>query len=466
MAASQALEATPSVIAAAVVMGTQVNLDLLERRGFSLPQPRPGPNDLVLALRASTEHELALALALTEERLSPTYVGGESPARQPRTIRAAARYRPTLSLALVSTPGATASYEIAEALACGLDVVCFSGGVSLADEALLKRRALASGLLLLGPECGTVIIDGVGIGFANVVASGPIGIVGASGTGIQEVACLLDQAGVGISHAIGVGGRDLSSEVGGAMTLRALELLAEDAATEVIVILSKPPSPRVATRVRRAAGTIDKPVVTAFLGPDATLEQAAERAARYVGVAPRIPLDVNPRATPGALRGLFSGGTLCTEAMLVASQVLGPIYSNIPLEPEWALTDVNASHGHTFVDFGQEELTDRRAHPMLDLSLRLERIEREASDPDVGVILLDVVLGRGAHRNPAEELAPIIAACLERRVADLTIVAALCGAAADPQGLDAQAAALESAGAFVARGTAHATRIALRAVGA
>jgi FdrA protein len=466
MAVSRDVAAHAGVTAAAVVMGTPVNLGLLERQGFSLPSPRPGPNDLVLALRAEDGDGLGAAITLVDERLSARSAGGQVLENRPRSTRSAVGRRQELSLALVSVPGPSAAYEVGEALAAGLHVFCFSGGISLADEALLKQRALESGLLLLGPECGTAIVDGVGLGFANAVAPGPVGIVGASGTGIQEIACLLDLAGVGVSQAIGVGGRDLSAQVGGAMTVRALELLAEDEATEVIVVVSKPPGPGVAERIEAAAGEAGKPVVTELLGPGSTLEAAAERATALIGGTFPAPPTSSLHATPGALRGLFSGGTLCTEAMIIATEALGSIYSNVPLRPEWTLVDFHASRGHTFIDFGDEEFTDRRAHPMIDPSLRLERLDREASDPEVGVVLLDVVLGRGAHPNPAEVFAPAVEAALSRRPGGLTVVASLCGTAADPQGLDVQAARLEEAGALVMRGTARATRVALGAAGA
>ena len=227
-----------------------------------------------------------------------------------------------------------------------------SDGLSLEDEALLKRRALERGLLLMGADCGTAIIDGVGLGFANAVTRGSLGIIGASGTGIQEVICLLDSAGVGISHAIGVGGRDLSRAVGGAMTLRALELLDADASTEAIVVISKPPDAEVAARVIASAGRASKPVVVGFLGADEpevdmpadvtparSLEAAAQRGAHLVGGAIDPSLPLSERSTPGFVRGLFCGGSLCYEAMLVLAQNGRAITSNVPLRHEWRLAD-------------------------------------------------------------------------------------------------------------------------------
>ena len=396
---------------------------------------------------------------------------------------------------MLSVPGRHLHYEITEALQAGLHVFCFSDGLDPATEAARKRDAARRGLLLMGPDCGTAILDGVGLGFANAVRRGPVGVVGASGTGIQEVTCLLDAAGVGISHAIGVGGRDLSPEVGGIMTLRALDLLAADDATERLVIISKPPDPRVARLVADAAATTGKPTVLAFPGleeppplPDGvsvagSLEAAAAWAVgggaggggadgvgrwrgsrppqaglwtagrassrrrlppgrgpanRWVGFrrAPiqPPPTDPPPAVTPGLIRGLFCGGTLCYEAMAVVARVVGRVGSNIPLRPEWRLADPHRSEGHTFVDFGDDALTEGRAHPMIDPGLRNERLRREAADPETGVVLLDVVLGYGAHPDPAGELAPLVERALAERPGGLSVVVSLCGAAGDPRG--------------------------------
>jgi FdrA protein len=377
-------------------------------------------------------------------------------------------------------PGLHLHYEIAEALQAGLHVFCFSDGLDPATEAARKREAAARGLLLMGPDCGTAILDGVGLGFANAVRRGPVGIVGASGTGIQEVSCLLDAAGVGISHAIGVGGRDLSPEVGGIMTLLALDLLAADDTTERLVIISKPPDRKVARRVGDAAAATGKPAVLAFPGlvdpPPlprgvavvGSLEAAAAWADGGASVVHRPLGDLPggpPAITPGAIRGLFSGGTLCYEAMAVVAGVVGRVASNIPLRPEWRLADPNRSEGHTFVDFGDDAMTEGRAHPMIDPGLRNERFRREAADPETGVVLLDVVLGHGAHPDPAGELQGHIERALADRPGRLSVVVSLCGAAGDPQGLDAQAATLRTAGALVTRSSAQAARLALAAAG-
>jgi FdrA protein len=526
MQVSRQAEKLPGVEAAAAVAATPVNLELLARQGFAVEAGELGPSDLVLCVRAADEEAADRALEQVEALLASAGRGGGSGAESgggaggvaaPRSLRAAARRDPDLNVAVLSVPGRHLHYEIAEALQAGLHVFCFSDGLDPATEAARKRDAARRGLLLMGPDCGTAILDRVGLGFANAVRPGPVGIVGASGTGIQEVTCLLDAAGVGVSHAIGVGGRDLSPEVGGIMTLRALDLLAADDATERLVVISKPPDPRVARLVADAATTTGKPAVLAFPGladppplpdgvslagsleaaaawavgggsagggsvassgavdsrslsipPPATLPVGAPQTGGWgSGVPPTDPppADPPPVVTPGMIRGVFCGGTLCYEAMAVVAKVVGRVASNIPLRPEWRLADPHRSERHTFVDFGDDALTEGRAHPMIDPGLRNERLLREAADPETGVVLLDVVLGYGAHPDPAGELAPLVERALAERPGGLSVIVSLCGAAGDPQGLAGQAAALRAAGALVTRSSAHAARAALAAAG-
>jgi FdrA protein len=469
----------PGVHAAVASMATPLNVALLRDQGFEIPGGEAvSPNDLLIAVRGETADVADAAIAAVESELTARN-GGEARggAARPdaKSVQALSARHPELNVAMITVPGAHAAYECAAALDAGLHVFCFSDGVEVDVEVALKRRAADLGLLFMGPDCGTAIIDGVALGFANRVNRGPVGIVAASGTGAQEVSCLLDAAGVGVSHVIGVGGRDLGARVGGLMARRALAMLADDPLTEVVVVISKPPDPRVASELAVAAARIGKPVVLAFPGADGpvelpsgveletSLEGAAARAASLAGrdlpdfgEAPARP------ASEGWIRGLYSGGTLCVEAMSVVSGVAGPVHSNIALRPEWTLPDVHRSHEHTFVDFGADELTQGRAHPMIDPSLRLARFEREAADPAVAVVVLDVVLGHGAHPDPAAALAPAIAAALAARP-DLNVVVSLCGTAGDPQDLEGQQRALLDAGAAVTRSAARAGALALEA---
>ncbi|MEU8385312.1 FdrA family protein, partial [Streptosporangium sp. NPDC048865] len=349
------------------------------------------------------------------------------------------------TLALVSVPGPYAFAEALDAVEAGLSVMIFSDNVPVGQEVLLKRRAAERGVLVMGPDCGTAVVGGAGLGFANVLRPGPVGLVAASGTGAQQVSCLLDLAGVGVSHVLGVGGRDLSAEVGGLSTLRALEALDADPATELIVLISKPPAPEVARAVGEAVAKLGTPVVTALLGPGRDdLTSAAEAALRSLGVPvpawPSWPAPGTagvPPAPPGTgagrnLRGIYSGGTLCAEARLVAGT-------------------------GEFTDFGDDAYTVGRAHPMIDPTLRLEAL---AEVPPGDVVLLDVVLGHGADPDPSAGLAPAIAGAVARGV---TAVVALVGSEGDPQGLAAQAGALNAAGAAVFTSNAEAAGYAARA---
>ena len=336
MLVSRAAGATDGAEAVSVGMATPLNLELLRGQGFTIEDA--GPNDLVIAVRARDDEAIEAAVAAVERELSakPAVAAAERAAA--RSIGAAARRDDELNLAFLSIPGEHVGYEAAAALEAGLHVFCFSDGVSLDTEVRLKRRAAERDLLFMGADCGTAIIDGVALGFANAVRRGPVGIVGASGTGIQEVSCLLDAAGVGVSHAIGVGGRDLSAEVGGLMTRAGLKLLAGDPDTRVIVVISKPPDPRVADAIEAAAVATGKPVVLALLGARhegvgemprieraSTLTDAALLAIETAG-GPLIAGGGGLRRppAPGRVRGLYSGGTLCTEAAAIVGAASSP----------------------------------------------------------------------------------------------------------------------------------------------
>lgn len=476
MQVSQAVQGEDGVGSALVAMATQLNLDLLAGMGFE--PPAASPNDLVVGVTAADDGALGRALARVESALTarpsgsgPDGDGGGFGPAPARTIGSAAR-RDGATIAFVSTPGPYAFADAMDALQHGLHVVVFSDNVPVEQEVRLKHEAAERGLLVMGPDCGTAVVGGVGFGFANVVRPGPVGVVAASGTGAQQLLSLVDGAGVGISHCLGVGGRDLSAEVGGASTLAALDLLAGDDATEVIVVVSKPPAPEVADAVRERTEKLGKPVVLALLGPGRPdLTAVAETVVTTVGAEwapPRSWPSMAPRTGPYPfIRGLYAGGTLCDEAMLLVSAELGPVRSNIPLQPSWALEPGLRAEGHAMIDFGDDTLTLGRPHPMIDNSLRIERLLVEAHDASCGVVLLDVVLGHGAHPDPAAELAPSIVRARNlagARGRDLAVVVALIGTTGDPQGLEEQARALRDAGASVHLSNAAAAREAVALV--
>ncbi|HMB54408.1 MAG TPA: hypothetical protein VKU40_13900, partial [Thermoanaerobaculia bacterium] len=412
----------------------------------------------------------------------------------------ALRDRPDAGWVAVSVPGEHAAAVAGEALEAGRHVFLYSDNVALADEVRLKRRAAEKGLLMLGPDCGTAIVGGVGLGFANRLApaetpvgkgetkrlaprdrkfyeenrlapSGAIGLVGASGTGLQAVSCRVDALGGRVSQVIGTGGRDLSAEVGGMATLAGLDLLDRDPETAAIVVVSKPPAPEVATRVLRRAAAAGKPVVVCFVGGQpapavrgvhlvAGLDVAAERAVELVGKE----VDGDDPGS-GFVRGLFSGGTLALEVAAALRSWLAPLHTNLGLAGTLALDDARESVGHTLVDLGADELTVGRPHPMIDPAPRDERLRREAADPEVGLVLVDVVLGDGAVADPAAGLAPAVEEALaaaRRGGRELEVVALVVGTVRDPQGLEEQVARLEVAGARVVYRVGAAVEAALR----
>ncbi|HET9897574.1 MAG TPA: FdrA family protein [Streptosporangiaceae bacterium] len=477
MQVSAQAQAVDGVRAALVAMATDLNLRLLDGLGLAAP-PGVGEHDLLVAIKADDGMSLAAALAVVEAGLEnrSAQPGAEDTGREfpPRTTSSAiARSGP--GIVLVSVPGQYACTEAMDALARGCDVMIFSDNVSVAEEIALKDHAAERGLLVMGPDCGTAIVGGVGLGFANSVRRGPIGLVAASGTGAQQLSCLLDAAGSGCSAVLGLGGRDLSAAVGGRSARAALAALDADPDTELIVLLSKPPDARVAHDLRSYADTLSTKVQFALVGrgqPDLT--RAAETALAAIG----CPAPDWPRWTPvdgsgpsagaprggGALRGLFAGGTLCDEAMIIAAGALGPVYSNVPLEPGTEVdprlpaSERPPEATHVMIDFGADELTTGRPHPMIDQRLRLDQLALEAADPATAVIMLDVVLGFGAHADPAADLAPAIAAARSRHGGQ--VVVSLVGTPADPQGLDGQAAAFVQAGAHVFASNAQAARFA------
>jgi FdrA protein len=468
MQVSSALSRLSAVSSALVAMATELNLDLLTQMGFE-PPVGAGPTDMMVAIEIADPESLPGVLSLLESELTgPSRVDQSTVEVAPRTTRSAVRSFDA-SLVLVSTPGRYAFVEAMDALDAGTSVMIFSDNVPLAQEIRLKQTAAERGLLVMGPDCGTAVVGGVGLGFANVVRPGPVGLVAASGTGAQQVMSLLSTVpGAGISHCLGVGGRDLQADVGGVSTRAALAALDADPSTELIVVLSKPPSPTVATSLRTVSESTTTPVLFAPLGqgqPDLTAvtESVLSRLGLPAPSWPSFAPSLKRPSSPGSIRGLFSGGTLCVEAMVLASEALGPIRSNIPLRPEWTL---DASEGgHVMVDLGSDEYTVGRPHPMIDFGPRLSLLRTASASEECRVVLLDVVLGHGAHLDPSSELAPVIESALGRS-APLDVVVSLIGTPDDPQDLSRQAAALVGAGAWVFASNAAAVRHAVGLVGA
>ena len=438
MQLQRSLAALPGVLDAGVMMATPANRELLVASGL-LPAgaPAAGPQDLLISVKAESDAAAGEALARVDALLQVRRSGDEQDFR-PRSLASALKMLPEVRWVLVSVPGRHAAGVAEEALDHGRNVFLYSDNVPIESEVALKRKARERGLLVLGPDCGTAVIGGVGFGFANRVRRGPVGLIGASGTGLQAVMSHLHALGSGISQAIGTGGRDLAAEVGGITALQALDLLRRDPETEVVVLISKPPAPEVAARLLGLARSAGKPVVVYFLGAPlpgrrignlrfaASLSEAAELAIQVPAVpaVPGVPFS-------GHLRGLFSGGTLAQEVLLGLSAVLPP-------------------GSYQILDLGDDEYTVGRLHPMIDQDLRLRLLRQEAADPQVSLILLDVVLGEGSHADPAGELAPAIEEARARRP-ELEVAALVIGTDEDPQDLRLQIETLERAGARVFR---------------
>lgn len=474
---SESLEALPGIHLAAAVMGTPMNMGLLVDEGFATGPARP--DDLVVAIHAVDDAATEAAIREMDILLAESARTDESIAASPRSIESAIRLHPGTNLAVIAVPGPHAALEAWAAIRAGLNVFLFSDDVAIEDEVRLKAAAAERGLLVMGPDCGTSILDGVGIGFANRVRRGPIGIVGASGSGIQQVACLLHEAGSGVAQAIGTGSRDLGSEVGGIMTLAAIDRLVNDENVERIALISKPADPVVAGRVLDRLAEAGKRAVACLLGTSVvhpgvanarTLTAAADlllgrpedetdRSQRDGSHGDSVSSDQRvsvagldggdtgspPTAADRKLVGLYCGGTLCQESeRIVEAAGVG---------------------SHTFVDLGEDRYTKGRAHPMIDPRIRSAMMESAGDGADV--LLFDVVLGDLAHRDPAG----VVAATLEEtkararsRKRDIQLFAALIGTDLDPQGFDTQLTTLVSAGVRVSTSNETAAQWAARAL--
>lgn len=459
----------PGILDAGVIMGTESNKELLSHIGLTSPEVLASkPDDLVIVVKSDNEKSAELALSRVDELLAAR----KSTLDQeylPRSLESAAEMLPEANWVIISVAGRYAAGVTREALRLGKHVHLFSDNVSIEDEIELKKEAREHGLLVMGPDCGTAMVDGIGMAFANKIRKGPIGIVAAAGTGLQQVACRIDQLKGGITFGIGTGGKDLSEKVGAITFLQALDVLARDPETRVIVLTSKPPSPKVAEEVLKQARKAGKPVVVNFIARAVTtlrdgnlffatgLDDAARLAIELVNNPPKLtgdddlPIDkFSPQQK--YFRGLFSGGTLAYEAQHILAGYVPKVWANSPINKEFKMANSLVSQEHSIIDLGEDEFTVGRLHPMMDNELRIRRFEEEANDPEVAVIMLDVVIGYGSHPDPASELAPAIAdgiAKAKKAGRHLEVVCVATGTDEDPQNLNSQIRQLKRAGAFV-----------------
>ncbi|MBN2002969.1 MAG: acyl-CoA synthetase FdrA [Anaerolineae bacterium] len=499
---AQGLSKLAGVEDAAVVMGTPANKGILKDAELLTPEAQAASaDDLVIAVRVMSESMATAALeqadALLKASRAPKEGGSQASGLgpPPKTVNAAATQLNGANIALVSVTGRYATEVARDALNQGLHVFLFSDNVSVEDEIALKKLGRKKGLLVMGPDAGTAILNGTALGFANAVLSGPVGVVAASGTGLQAVTSQLARAGMGITQAIGTGGRDLSTDVGGMMTLEGIKALQSDLATKVLLLVSKPPAPEVVEKVLAQVRSSDKPTVVCFLGSKAktirkaggihaaTLEEAAALAAALARGestrSARSALKERNQALKAQaktfrtrlkkkqryFRGMFSGGTFCYESQLILQKILDQdvVLSNAPVKKEHKIANANISEGHTAVDLGEDEFTVGRLHPMLDPTLRNRRILREAQDPETAIIFLDIVLGYGVHPDPAGAAVEAIQEAqvlLKEKKRDILFIASVCGTPDDPQDVVTQETTLEQAGVIVLPSNAAATRLA------
>lgn len=470
----------------AVLMGSDTNKGLLSKIGMQdIQVDAAQPTDLIVAVIADTPQIVTDVL----DKLDEYFQGGvpSASASNLHSFEDGLAQKPEANLVMISVPGEYAAREAYKAIESGLNVFLFSDNVSIDDELDLKRFAVEKNLLVMGPDCGTSLIGGVGIGFANAVRKGSIGVIGASGTGLQEFTSQVHNAGFGISHAIGTGSHDLSDKIGGLTTLAALDALEADPQTKVITLISKPPGAKTLAKLGERLKTCQKPVVGCFLGTQNELEAGTSfQRARLIDDAVRLSImqfddktvSSQEQFTPQELewisgetaswsseqkyiRGLFAGGTFCYQAQQIFRDASIPVHSNAPLDLKYRLDDPDHSIEHTIVDMGDDHYTVGKPHPMIDGTVRKQRILAEGGDPQVAILLLDFILGYNASMDPVGELLEAIIEAkqaAQKRGGALTTVASICGTDGDPQDLNLQTRMLRENGVVVFRSNARAAR--------
>ena len=492
MIATKELSEFEGIKEAAILMGTDLNKEVLKRTGLLTPESESAaPEDLIIAISSESQEAIDKALDAVDGLLNKHDSGDDESEYRPKSFDSAMKIMPGLNFCIISVPGKYAKREAMKALKNDMHVLLFSDNVTKEEELELKTYARDNGLLLMGPDCGTAMINNVPLGFANKIRKGNIGLVGAAGTGMQEVMVLVHKLGGGISQAIGTGGRDLSVEIGGITMLQGIEALNEDDDTKVIVVISKPPAEEISDKMLSyIKEKVEKPVVINFIGGDkkkveaigkvgaTTLEEAAVEAVKLAeaslsssfnietdeeikAIAKREAKLIKPEQK--YLRGLYSGGTLCYESMLVLRDYIGDVYSNTPLNNTMKLEDATKTVGNCCIDYGDDQFTVGRAHPMIDTTLREEEFMKEIEKDDVAVIIMDVVIGYGTHKDPAGVFAKRIKQAkqkLEQKGKHVPIICYVCGTDEDPQNWTEQKSKLEEAGAIVVNTNAKASQLA------
>ncbi len=493
MRSASAASKLEGVVLASVLMGTPKNKPLLEEVNLLTPEAKDaGPNDIIISIRAKTDASANDAIAFIIDFLAQEIASSDDISLSYKSIRGALTSVKEANLAVISVPGQFATRETRIALEKNLNVLLFSDNVSIDDEIILKKMAHEKGLVVMGPDCGTAMVKNVGLGFANVVIPGPIGIVAASGTGTQEVLVLCHKGGIGVTHAIGTGSRDVKDLVGGISMIDGLKALDQDPSIELIIIVSKPPEEATMNKVLKEVKSCSKPVIINFLGKKAgyfkhpgisltvtTLEEAASSAMNYFKTneltLKQITFNdedmVNSilkesqntlNSNQKYIRGLYAGGTFTLEATMIISGILSSnenLWTNVGLKGSKIIDNPRLSKEHTLIDLGADEFTIGKPHPMIDQNERTQRFLKEISDPEVAVILLDFVFGYGSHEDPVEDMKDAFSEW-KSSPNPIPIIAHICGTELDPQDYSKSYTMLKDLGIIVMPSNAQAARLA------
>lgn len=467
-----------------IMMATPANKDIYRQSGLSTSElEEASANDMVVVADVDDDGLLDVIMEEVEAffKKQSTSESDKKGAEAVRSWDKALGKLADANLAVISIPGAYAALEADRALDEGMNVFMFSDNVTLEDEIKLKKKAHEKGLAVMGPDCGTGIIQGVPIAFTNHVAPGPIGIIGASGTGIQELTTIIDRLGEGVKNAIGTGGRDLSTEVGGITMMDMIEAMEKDDTVKVLIIISKPPAKAVRDRISDRLSNFKKPVVTLFLGEKPeyheenfyhayTLDEAARLAVGLVrgqdiaeGSVEADSSSFFAAEEKKTIKAYYSGGTLAGEAAMLIKDAL-----NLKVPPQKAEGFMLKTDGHIVVDLGDDVYTQGKPHPMIDPAKRIECMQEAIDDESTGVILLDIMLGYGSHEDMAGALLPAIIRLRDKAREEgrkLFFVATVCGTRRDFQGYDKAVETLKEAGVIVCENNKLAVHTAIRAIG-
>lgn len=484
MLLTNSLTTTEGVNKVQVMMATPANKDIFKDAGLYTEELEGAEsNDMAIVVDTDVEGKSDEVLEKVDDYLKDQSISADAEGfKTVRTWDKAEKALPDANVALISVPGEYAAEEAENALDRGMHAFIFSDNVPLEDEVKIKQKANEKGLVVMGPDCGTGILDGIPMAFANVVNKGKVGVVGASGTGIQEVTTIIDRMGEGISHAIGTGGRDLKEPVGAITMMEGIKALENHNATDVIVVVSKPPAKEVRDEVVELLHNVSKPVVTIFLGEKPEQHEGNVYQAYTLEETARIAVDLaknnaikddyndgdytvdgsGMKDSQTAIKGFYSGGTLASEAAVLMTDALG----------EGHIGDVEGyvlkTGAHEVLDLGDDEYTQGKPHPMIDPATRSEFIAKAAQDKETAVILLDIVLGYGSHDDMVTALLPAINEAKSEAEKDgrkLHVIATVCGTLNDPQNYNEQRKHLEDAGIIVKDTNNQAVRTALSIVG-